>query len=90
MTELDAIENREIETSTPLELLILDQSGHLKQIWDRSIPDEVAMAKKVFNKMIDKGYAAFKVNKDGSQGSKISAFDPEAEKMILAPALRGG
>ena len=90
MTEMEVLENREIETATPMEILILDQSGHIKQIWDRSVPDEVGMARKTFDKMLAKGYAAFRVKKDGSQGEKIKEFDPEAEKMILAPALRGG
>lgn len=86
-----AIENRECPNAArPMEINILDQSGHIKQIWDRDVKDEVKMARKTFERMIAKGYAAFRVKKNGEQGEKIKEFDPDAEKMILAPNLRGG
>lgn len=72
------------------ELVILDQTGDTKMIWDAEKPDEVAHARDTFEKFKKKGYAAYRVNKKGDQGEVLREFDPEAEKMILAPQMVGG
>jgi hypothetical protein len=33
---------------------------------------------------------AFRVGEGGRKGEQIRAFDPEAEKLILAPPMAGG
>lgn len=72
------------------ELNILDTTGHTRIIWDSASEDEVDAARATFDKLKAKGYQAFSVKKDGEQGEKINTFDPKAEKIILAPPLRGG
>jgi hypothetical protein len=71
-------------------MVILDRSGDTKHIWDRSNADEVAAARAVFDQMTKKGYQAWSVTRKGDKDRRITEFDPEAEKMILAPALVGG
>lgn len=73
-----------------MKMLILDNTGHTKTIWDADNEDEVENAKATFDRMIKKGYQAFKVKADGTEGAVMKKFDPTAEKMILAPALQGG
>lgn len=72
------------------ELVILDQTGDTKIIWDPEKTEEVAHARETFDKLRKKGYAAYSVNKKGDKGEVIREFDPDAEKMILAPQMVGG
>lgn len=72
------------------EMFALDRTGDTRQIWDADKPDEVAAALAAFNSLTAKGYRAFRVKKDGTEGAAMTSFDPEAEKMILVPALQGG
>lgn len=65
--------------------------GDLKVIWDSSKSEEVKAAKTQFDELTKKGYMAYKVTgKEGTKGEQIREFDPDAERLILAPALRGG
>jgi hypothetical protein len=72
------------------EMAILDRTGHSRQIWDPRNPDEVEAARATFNKLKGKGYIAYKVKPDGSEGEIMTTFDPQAEKMIMAPPVVGG
>lgn len=75
---------RTIETS------VLDSTGHTKTTWDASSADEVAAAKKQFTELTSKGFRAFKVKRDGSEGEVMRTFDPDAEAIIYSKALQGG
>lgn len=72
------------------ELRVLGREGDVKTIWDKDNEDEVAAARKTFNEMRAKGYSAWSVKADGEKDRVITEFDPKAEKIILAPAIRGG
>lgn len=73
------------------ELRIMDaKHGDLKIMWDADKDDEVASARKQFDDMRKKGYLAFKVDRRGDKGEQITAFDADAEKIIMAPQMRGG
>lgn len=72
------------------EMRIMGKDGDLKVIWDSDKPDEVESARKQFNEMTGKNYIAFSVKKDGEKNEKIHKFDPNLEKMILVPMLKGG
>lgn len=72
------------------ELCCLDKTGDTKIIWNPNNTDEVANAKRTFDDLRKKGYVAFSVEKNGDKGTEISTFDPNAEKLILCPPLRGG
>ncbi len=72
------------------EIAIMGKEGDLKVIWDSEKQDEVDAAKCQFENLTKKGYIAFSVKKDGEKNEKISKFDPNMEKIILVPMLRGG
>jgi hypothetical protein len=72
------------------ELRILNGTGDTKIIWDSNNEEEVKVAKKTFDELTAKHFAAFSVKKDGSKDKKISVFEPEAEKIILIPPMSGG
>ena len=78
-------------TSTKHEMSWMNKTGDTKIMWSRDNPDEVDNARRTFNELVGKGYAAFKVKgKDGEKGEQIREFDPAVEKMILVPQMRGG
>jgi len=72
------------------EIRLLDKTGDLKVMWDKNNVDEVNAAKEQFNNLIDKGYTAFSVEKDGGKGKKVTEFDKSMEKIIMVPIVRGG
>jgi hypothetical protein len=71
--------------------VILDKTGDTKHIWDRSNPDEVAEARALFTRMTgERKFQAWSVTRKGDKDQRITEFDPQAEKVIFAPALVGG
>lgn len=71
-------------------MAVMGMEGDVKTIWDRNNPDEVENARSTFKRLIAKGFSAFKVDADGEQGEVMREFDPNAEKVILVPAIAGG
>jgi hypothetical protein len=71
-------------------LCVLDESGDTRMQWDRKNPAEVAKAEARFKELKAKGYLAYKVNKKGDKGEVITAFDPDAERIILHAQMIGG
>jgi hypothetical protein len=71
-------------------LAVMDRTGDTKVIWDRHNEAEVEAARATFDSLRSKGYLAYTVNKDGTTGEVIRAFDPTAEKIILSPPMAGG
>lgn len=69
----------------------LDPTGDTKIMWDRSNPTEAAIALDAFNKARANGFMAYRVlGADGAKGEILTAFDAKAERIILAPPLKGG
>ena len=71
-------------------LYVLDGSGDSRFMWSKDNPDEIDAAKKTFKRLKEKGYLAYSVQADGSKGQVMAAFNPDVEKIIMAPALVGG
>jgi hypothetical protein len=73
------------------EMAVMDvKLGDSKIIWDPNNKDEVAAAKAQFDALTAKGFAAYTVDDKGKKKEKVHKFDKTHEKLILAPALRGG
>ena len=72
------------------ELRELSSAGDTKMIWDKDNEVEVEVAETSFDRLIDKGYAAFSVGKDGETDEEIDAFDPDLEMIIMVPPIQGG
>lgn len=66
------------------------KAGDTKVIWDPDNDDEVDAAEAQFDSLIDKGFKAFKVKKDGDKGTQIKKFKPDLGKIIMVPALVAG
>jgi len=72
------------------QMAILGKEGDTKVIWDPENEDEVEAAEEQFDNLIEKGFKAFKVKKDGDKSTQIKKFNPSLGKIILVPALVGG
>jgi hypothetical protein len=73
------------------EMAIMGPEGDTKTIWDADKPEEVENARRTFNELREKGYYAYQVKgDDASKGERMTEFDPDAERMIMAPPLMGG
>jgi metallophosphoesterase superfamily enzyme len=83
-------EANRIEESEVGVMVILDRSGDTRHTWDRNNAGEVEAMGEIFDTMIDKGYQAWSVTRKGNKDQRITEFDPQAEKVIFAPALVGG
>jgi hypothetical protein len=66
------------------------RGGDTKLIWDKSNADEVENAKRTFDDLKKKGFAAFKVVGEGAKGEQLFSFDSNAERIIMVPQMRGG
>lgn len=72
-------------------LHVLDRTGDLKIIWDRTKPDEVEFARKTWDEMKAKGYMGYSVTGEkATKGEVLQKFDAQAERLIMAPQMRGG
>jgi hypothetical protein len=76
-------------------LLVMDKSGHTEVDWDVADPESVEKAKTVFQHSVLEGYYAYAVNatpdKAGQRkGRHITAFEPDAEKIVITPPMAGG
>lgn len=66
------------------------KGGDTKVIWSASNADEIETARRTFDDLKAKGFAAFSVKANGDKGEQITKFDPTAEKLIMVPQMRGG
>lgn len=59
--------------------------------WNMQDRLQVNEARKTFQKMVqEKGYLAFKESASGQKGSRITEFDPDAERVLFVKPLAGG
>lgn len=72
------------------EIRVLDKTGDTKVIWDKENEIEVEVAEDQFYSLLEKGFKAFKVKKDGTAGQSVKTFNSNEEKYIFVPALVGG
>lgn len=63
------------------------EDGDVQLTWDKSKPDEVEKARKVFNDLKSKGYQAFGGDR---LNSILSSFDPNVSRIALLPPIVGG
>lgn len=73
------------------ELAIMDKTGDTKLMWTVGNQAEMDAAKELFEKLRKQGYLAYKaVGEKGDKGEVLTSFDPEAGRIIMVPALKGG
>lgn len=80
------------QASVPTQNLmeVMDATGHSESKWDPNNPAEVEAARASFDVLKKKGYAAFRLESDGSTGSPMTTFDPQAGRILMKAAMAGG
>jgi hypothetical protein len=68
----------------------LNHKGDTRIQWDPDDPNSVEQARRTFNELKKKGYAAFRVNRKGDKGETMKEFDPEALSITMSPPQAGG
>jgi hypothetical protein len=68
----------------------LDHTGDTVTQWDPTKPEEVAVARAVFDTLKKKGYLAYTVTDGDARGEVIREFDPKAGKIMMSPQPVGG
>ena len=63
-------------------------TGDLRLTWRTGNVEEVALAEKTFKQYINEGWIA--IGETSGRKSQIFTFNPNLEKIILAPILMGG
>jgi len=71
-------------------MAILCDQGDTKTIWDKNNTVEVENARRTFNELKAKNYVAYRVVDKADKGEIMKEFDPNAERMIMAPMIVGG
>lgn len=66
----------------------MNETGDVKIRWNKDNPDEVAAARAAFDALKAKKYRSYTVN--GKNRVIIHAFDPDAERIVMAPQTVGG
>lgn len=69
---------------------VLGHEGDTKVMWDGDNDDEVTSARRTFDELRGQGFTAYRVDDKGDTSAVITEFDPEAERIILRPAMAGG
>lgn len=73
-------------------MAVMGKEGDTKFSWDKNNPADVAIARRTFNRYRMDKYVAYRIM-DGStenKGEIMDEFDPEAERIIFSPQMRGG
>jgi hypothetical protein len=70
-------------------LIIPDKSGHSVVAYDTEAPETVIEAERLFREALDRGGAAFKIDKVGGD-VRITDWDPTAAEVIVIQPLIGG
>lgn len=71
-------------------LATMDTQGDTRIQWHPDNPIEVEVARSAFERLTRAGYRAFFVNAEGGQGQPMTAFDPQAQAIVLVPRIVGG
>jgi hypothetical protein len=70
--------------------IVMDSGGDTRHKFDRRDPKSVAEAKERFQTLTSRGFRAVALGKDGGDGTLLERFDPQVERMLFIPQLRGG
>lgn len=70
---------------------MMGSKGDIRMTWDPRVPVEVQLAREQFNSATkERHMLAYRVRANGERGERITEFDPDAERIILAPQMAGG
>ena len=69
---------------------IMDESGHRQLHWNTDDAKQIAVARKTFDRLIQRGHTAFGAGSGEELKRSITAFDPTLEEVVMVPRIVGG
>jgi hypothetical protein len=70
--------------------IVMDHLGDTRHEFDAADEHAVALAQERFRELTGSGFRAAALSGDGSPGRLIRAFDPQVERTLFIPQLKGG
>ncbi len=70
--------------------IVMDRSGDTRHTFDPNDLAAVGHAERRFRELTGKGFRAVALGKNGSPGTVMRHFDPDAEQTLFIPQLQGG
>jgi hypothetical protein len=68
---------------------IMDHSGHKQLQWNMDELEDIAVARKTFDKLVSRGYSAFGSHETEAK-HLIREFDPTMKEVVMVPITVGG
>ena len=70
--------------------IVMNHHGDTRYEFDAADLQAVALAEERFRHLTGRGFRAAALSGDGSPGRLIRAFDPQVERTLFIPQLKGG
>ncbi len=70
--------------------IVMDGGGDTRHQFDPGEPRSLAEAKERFENLTSRGFRAVALGADGTDGQLLDGFDPQVERTLFIPQLRGG
>jgi len=70
--------------------IVMDHNGDTRHEFDAGDLEAVALAEKRFYQLTGSGFRAAALGENGEPGRLIGKFDPEVERTLFIPHLKGG
>ncbi len=72
-------------------MAVLGSNGDTKHIWSKKNPDDVKEAEKLYGILTSQGYKAYRMKgRSDTRGEQMTAFDPDAQRVLFVPVMCGG
>jgi hypothetical protein len=70
--------------------IVMDHNGDTRYEFDLANAEAVAMAEERFRDLTRNGFRAAALSENGGPGRLIGKFDPQVERTLFIPQLKGG
>jgi hypothetical protein len=70
--------------------IVMNHTGETRYKFDATNAQAVTLAEERFRQLTGSGFRAAALSGDGSPGRLIRSFDPQVERTLFIPQLKGG
>ena len=70
--------------------IIMDRNGDTRHEFDQNNPASLESAMERFDRLTSQGYRAIALKKNGNSGRLLDGFEPQVERTLFIPQLKGG
>jgi hypothetical protein len=84
------MKTRDLGANTMRLQIVMDHTGDARYEFDLADPEAVAIAEERFRNLTGQGFRAAALSEHGGPGRLIGRFDPQVERTLFIPQLKGG